>query len=104
MSNFMTKQATLVSQAKVDTSRQSEQLALFNADGQPVTALTYDTGGDIVLTGYTVGANTAVLATDTVNQAMGKLQAQLTAALALITTLQTTVADHETRIDALETP
>lgn len=40
------------------------------------------TGAHIVATGYTVGTNVAVAATDTINEALGKLQAQINAILA----------------------
>lgn len=43
------------------------------------TALVVGAAPAQVLTGYTVGANTAVAATDTISQAIGKLQGQIDA-------------------------
>ena len=48
---------------------------------EPVGGNVTLTGANVLATGYTVGANVAVAATDTVNEALGKLQAQITAIL-----------------------
>lgn len=60
----------------------TERIALFNEDGDPWTpdiSAGNVTGAEVLLTGMTAGTNTAVAATDTVNQAIAKLQAQITA-------------------------
>lgn len=47
-----------------------------------VHAITIAIIGNLVLTGYTIGANAAIAATDTIFQAFGKLQAQINATVA----------------------
>lgn len=69
-------QAVIVSQAALDPTSVPQRLALFTEAGVAVTDLvTVDTGASVVLTGYTSGSAGAVAATDTVNQAIAKLEA-----------------------------
>jgi hypothetical protein len=60
----------------------TERIVLVNADGTPwspeVGAGTV-TGDEVLLTGMTAGTNTPVAASDNVNQAIAKLQAQIDA-------------------------
>jgi hypothetical protein len=70
------EQAMFVSQGAVDPTRTVKRFALFNDDGTPAVALTFSelpTGADVLLTGYTAGAWSAVAATDSVNQAIAKV-------------------------------
>jgi hypothetical protein len=70
------EQAMFVSQSEVDPTRAVKRLALFNDDGTPAVALTFSeipTGADVLLTGYTTSAWSAVAASDTVNQAIAKV-------------------------------
>jgi hypothetical protein len=72
-------QATVVSQAAPNPNQQSVQLALFGADGDPISVAP-DTGATVVLTGYdTGGAAGTVAAADTVNAAIRKLEARIVA-------------------------
>jgi len=77
------RQVVLVSQATLAPNKSPEQMAMFDSDGNPATAVTFDdipTGADVVLTGFTTGSDTAVADTDTVNAGIAKVQAKATAA------------------------
>src|SRR5678816_1875855 len=76
-------QAVLVTQLTPSPNQQTMQIALFDSDGNPANGITFDDmplGSDILLTGFVAGSDTAVAATDNVNQAIGKVQAKATAA------------------------
>jgi hypothetical protein len=105
MTNQVARQAVLITQAALKPGQTPIYIALFNADGSPVTDLTVapeDTGATVLLTGYVLGAASAVGATDTVNEAMSKLQAQLNAMDTRMDAAETSITDHESRLDALE--
>jgi len=125
MQDTTTKQAVLTDQAAVDTSKVLEPLALFNADGTPVdlATLQLQTGADVVLTGYVAGIEDPVSPTDTVNEAIAKVEAVAAAAetqtgdnilltgyvpvtgdILATDTLNEAIAKFEARIEALETP
>lgn len=75
-SNRLVRQAVLVQGANPSPNQLTEYLCLVNEDGSPIGGVTFDdmpVGSDILLTGYTAGAWSAVAATDNVNQAIAKL-------------------------------
>jgi hypothetical protein len=78
VSNQKVTQAVLVSQSAMNPHQGTEQFALFDASGTSLP-LTADTGATVVLTGYTIQSAAAVAATDTVNHAIGKLEARIVA-------------------------
>lgn len=85
-----TTQAVLVTDTGYDTNKVSQRIALFDTDGALVEFSSLDvTGADVPLTGMVAGADEAVAATDTVNEAIAKLQAQVTALAARVTALET---------------
>jgi hypothetical protein len=68
--------AVLVNQLMMPKNQAPMQIALFAEDGTPITDLAdapLQTGAQILLTGYSAGTWSAVVATDTVNEAVGKL-------------------------------
>jgi len=72
VTNQITTQAVLVSQTSRRSGQMDLQLALFDVDGAPVTA------GDLTtldLTGYTIGTAGALDDSDTLLEALGKLEA-----------------------------
>lgn len=78
MNDKTIKQAVVTDQTNIDTSQVVELIALFNSDGTQVDldSLQVQTGDNTLLTGYEIaGAPAAVAATDTVNEAIGKLEA-----------------------------
>ena len=81
--NQIVEQAVVVSQSAMKPNQISSRLALFNEDGDPVTALTFEevpTGDDVLLTGYAIAvAPSAVADTDTVNEGLGKVEYRLAA-------------------------
>lgn len=103
MNNQVVKQLILADQTLLKKSQHFEKVALFNTDGEAVGELAVvSTGSGVLLTGYIIGENAAVAATDTVNEAFGKLQKQINDLGTDLGTLSDTVDDHETRIAALE--
>jgi hypothetical protein len=126
MNDTRTKQAVVTSQTSIDSSQVVEPIALFNADGTPVAldAMQLQTGADVVLTGYVAGIEDPVSPTDTVNEAIAKVEAVAVAAAETQTgddilltgyvpvtgdilatdTLNEAIAKFEARIEALETP
>ena len=88
MTTKLAKKLVVVTQAAGQFPNvEAQEVALFNPDGTVLTVV--QTTAAMVLTGYTIaGAVANVAATDTVNVAFGKLQKA--------------IADHETRIVALE--
>lgn len=76
--NQVVKQMVVVSQDTMKSGQVANQVALFNEDGDPVLALTFEevpTGADVDLAGYTIAvASAAVSASDSVNVATGKLE------------------------------
>ena len=87
-------QATVISGVPKAPDQATFSLSLFDVNGVPIdfTAREDPTGSGIILTGLNLpsGSTDPVVATDSVNDAVAKLQAQLDAATA--------------RLDALETP
>ena len=77
MQNRPISQAIAVSDPAWNPSPFTERLALFREDGTP--ALTPQTGSDILLDGFTAEAAAPVVSTDTVNEAIAKLQARIVA-------------------------
>lgn len=76
MGEQLTKQLVVVSQDTFKNTQMAEKVALFDSSGQPI--LIVQTTAAMVLTGYTLGASTAALsATDTVNQALSKLEKRI---------------------------
>lgn len=73
------KQAVVVAQTNISSSQNAERIALFHPDGTAVTLSAAQTGADVKLTGFTTGAAGALAATDSVNVALGKLQARIVA-------------------------
>lgn len=57
--------------------------------GYALSGHTHVTSSITALTGYTLGTNTAIAATDTLNAALGKIQAQISARLSSVGTLKT---------------
>jgi hypothetical protein len=76
MDNQETEQAVLVTQAAVDPDMGLGRIALFDESGDPVQNLESVSGADVVLTGLIAGSAAAPVATDTINQAVAKLQAE----------------------------
>lgn len=86
-----TMQAILITRATVNPNQTLERLALFDESGDPVDTLESVGGGDVVLTGFVPApVGSPVAATDTVNQAIAKLEAL--------------IADLSGRVDTLENP
>lgn len=80
MDNQMHSQAIIVSDTVYDDTMGSQRLALFNEAGSAITDLvTIPTGDEVILTGFVAGTAAAVAATDTVNEAVAKLEAQIAA-------------------------
>lgn len=79
MGNQVTRQAVISEQQSINRNQKTEEFALFGPDGTPVSfdALLVQTGADVVLTGYEAGEAAAIEATDTVNEAVAKLEAGL---------------------------
>lgn len=73
-----TTQAFVVTtQVELKPHQKIESIALFDENGDPidVASLTVQTGDDTLLTGYEIAVAAApVAATDTVNEAIGKLE------------------------------
>jgi len=73
-----TTQAFVVTtQVALKPHQKIETIALFDENGDPidVSSLTVQTGDDTLLTGYEIAvAAAAVAATDTINEAIGKLE------------------------------
>ncbi len=75
------KQLVVVPDASWTPNQVSEEVGLFNADATPISlaALTVQTADDILMTGYVIGVAGALAATDTINEALGKLEARIEA-------------------------
>lgn len=122
--NQQTKQVMVVAMDTPLPNQIFEQIALFNPDGTPYELTNVD-GSEVPLTGYSIaGAAAAVLATDTVNDAIGKVEKRVTlleahdtsaemlitgfvtgtdvSALATTDTLNEALAKLQNRIAALE--
>jgi hypothetical protein len=128
MDDVETQQMVLVSQTTVDPDLGLGRIALFDENGDPIATddlvkATPPTGEDVLLTGYEAGSAEAVAATDTVNEAVAKLEAQAavepTAADVVLTgyvlgdalgdltesdSVNDALAKLESRIAALEAP
>lgn len=72
----MVKQVTVVERATPAPNQVMERVAFFNPDGTPYELAGVD-GSEVNLTGYTIGAAGALAATDTVNEAFGKVEDRL---------------------------
>lgn len=72
-----TTQAIVIDAPAPIANQTLERLSLFNPDGTPMSLEggANPTGASVLLTGYTIGAIVNIAATDTVNQAFGKLMA-----------------------------
>jgi hypothetical protein len=77
MENQEVQQAILVVKSAPDYNRTLERIALFDENADPVQTLESVGGADVTLTGMVDGTAEEVAATDTVNEAIAKLQAQL---------------------------
>jgi hypothetical protein len=76
MGNNVVQQFTPVTRATPDPSIHIQEISLFDSEGNPITL----TGTDDVLTGYTVVVGrTNVGATDTVKQAIQKVEGKANA-------------------------
>lgn len=79
-----TRQFTPLSVSARLNNQPVENVAFFDTSGNPLiinsTTQSADTGATVKLTGYTPPSGSNVLATDTVNQAIAKLDARLRAA------------------------
>lgn len=78
MAGMKVVQAVVVDQSELTGSQFPMQLALFTPDGDAIS-IAPDTGATVKLTGFTTGTAGSVAATDTVNQALAKLQARIVA-------------------------
>ena len=58
----------------------NKSISTTSADGKTSIQDVILTGGDVVITGYTKGTASNLVATDTINQALGKLEARVDAA------------------------
>jgi len=65
------RQVQVVSQPVAKSSRLSDKVALYDADGNQLTL----TAATMVLTGYVLGSAVDIAADDTVVEAFGKVQA-----------------------------
>lgn len=72
-------QAVVVSGAVIDPNQATARIALFDEAGDPIDLDAIDaspqTGDDVLLTGFEAGSAGAILATDTVNEALAKVEA-----------------------------
>lgn len=76
--NQIVLQAVLTPTDTLNPTQHTARLALFDEEGNAVEPMTeIPTGDDIELTGLTTGPVEAIASTDTVNEAMAKLQAQI---------------------------
>lgn len=78
-SSALTTPAIVVSQSTINKNTTPMRIALFNEDGTPLElegGATPD-AGDILMTGYVEGEDEAILPTDTVAEAIAKLEARL---------------------------
>lgn len=91
------RQMIVVSQDTIDENEIAEKSAFFDEEGEPFNIGTQGeqgiqgiqgepgedagdvTGADVLLTGMVAGTDDPVAATDTVNEAIAKLQAQIDA-------------------------
>jgi len=103
MDDQVHKQAILVSEADFDHNESFERIALFDESGDLVQNLESISGSDVLLTGLVTGTPVAVAETDTVNEAVAKLQAEakvgfttaaVTTATVIGTAAKTTTSDE----------
>lgn len=100
-------QKVVVTQGRMDSNELAERIALFDESGRPLTFV--QTGADILLTGLVIEGVTPapVSDEDTVNEAVGKLQAQASAVLDTeltgfdVPTPPAEVEDSDTLLEAL---
>ncbi len=102
--NQAVTQAQLVVQADMKLDKATMQLALFDEDGAVVvpTGL-LQTGAEILLTGYAAGEGGAVLSTDSVNQAIAKVEDVATDAADVAASAASAAAVHDTGANVLMT-
>ncbi len=77
MHQKITQAFVVTTQVELKPHQKIEKIALFDENGDPidVSSLTVQTGDDTLLTGYEIAvAAAAVAATDTINEAIGKLE------------------------------
>lgn len=80
MTSQMVTKLLVVNDAPALNNQQFQQVALFDADGEPVVLPTNVTGDDVPMTGYNIAvAGAAVADTDSVNEAVGKVEFRLAA-------------------------
>lgn len=72
--NQVNNQAVVVQQAAIRSTKYCTRLALFNEDGTPIVL-----GAETLLSGYTIGTAGSVSATDSISEAIGKLEARIAA-------------------------
>lgn len=77
----VTRQLVVVPNASWAPTQVSEEVGLFNADATPISlaALTVQTADDILMTGYASGVAGDISPTDTINEALAKLEARIEA-------------------------
>lgn len=75
-----TRQFMPQAQSAVRPQQPIEKVAFFDVNGNPLIMGTVYSGGNVLMTGYTPPSGSNILATDTVNQAIAKLDARLRAA------------------------
>lgn len=101
--NRVVRQFMVVSQAAMKPNQEYGEVALFGTDGAPVSVTAFTgTGATVPMTGYAGHAAGNVAAADTLNDAVGKLEARVLALETLIALHVTELADHESRLDVLE--
>lgn len=78
--NRIARQMIVVSQAAVRANQETSDVALFAPDGSPVVTTAFTgTGATVPMTSYAGHAAGNVAAADTVNDAIGKLEARIAA-------------------------
>lgn len=75
----ITQQAVVVPQTTMRTDMTSAQISLFDQSGDPITFDVLPTGDDVLLTGYVDATAGDVAPTDTLNEALAKLEARIVA-------------------------
>lgn len=77
MGNQTVTQGIITDQETFRANQGVEKIALFDANGDPLDLAALQTGEDIPLTGYEIAqAYSAVAPTDTINEAIGKIEAK----------------------------
>jgi len=80
MTSQMVTKLLVVNGDNAPVNQQFQQVALFDSDGDPVVLPTNVTGDDVPMTGYEIAVGAAAVAdTDSVNEAVGKVEFRLAA-------------------------